>query len=96
MWVDLLFRCRRANQLARPTKQRTRRKSARRAFLDKLRNIYEQATGRRAGVSKHPGTGSPSGPFFRFARACTVGLPELDVLSDDALAQALRGVLKGR
>lgn len=63
-----------------------------------LAQVYERVTGRRAGLSRNPSTGKPSGPFYRFVRAFFAEFaPALDMptppRSPEAIAKLIQRAL---
>jgi hypothetical protein len=55
-----------------------------------LAAIYKKATGKRASITTHYGSGEPSGDFFRFMRAAVAPIPVLKDLKDNTLASAIK------
>jgi hypothetical protein len=65
-----------------------------RCMIKHLADYYAQHTGREAGISRHPGNGNPSGPFFRFvSTVLRVFVPD-QVRSDDAVYSEIKRTLK--
>jgi hypothetical protein len=64
-------------------------------FFQDLAEIYTKATNKFFTISMTSETnstrgGQPSGPAFRFARAAVNSIPELERLSDNGLASAIK------
>ena len=64
------------------------------AMIYELAEYYARQTGRKAGLSRDPATGKPSGPFFRFvSTVLRVFVPD-QVKPDDALYSEIRRTLR--
>jgi hypothetical protein len=64
------------------------------SMIYELAEYYARHTGRKAGLSRDPTTGKPSGPFFRFvSTVLRVFVPD-QVRPDDALYSEIRRTLR--
>lgn len=65
-----------------------------RGMIYELARYYAAHTGKKPGLSRHSGTGQPSGPFFRFvSTTLQIFVPD-QAREDEALYSEIRRILK--
>jgi len=65
-------------------------------LIYELARLYSEYSGRKPGISRHPTTHRPGGPFLRFVSACLHTLEPKTTKSDEALAMLIQRTLKIR
>ncbi|VTR70526.1 hypothetical protein DESC_810097 [Desulfosarcina cetonica] len=91
--TQLKFCIDKANQKLMPDSGgRPQERGALRGFIRYLSSIYTEATGRKAGISRSPMFGEPSGPFFRFVKHMMTML-NIEPLTPQTLASQIQKAL---